>query len=271
MKKIDCDFLDIHKIYDSGQVFNWDKLDDGYIFSLKDKIYFITDKNRFVEISDINEDVIEYFDLDTDYELINSKYNRSYKYVKEAIDYSYGIRILRQDPFEILITFLISQNNNIKRIKKSVDLLKQKHGKKVKYNNKYYYCFPTVNELKNVDIETYKSYKLGYRDKYIYNTIKKIIDENIDIYAFNKLSDEDLYNELIKFMGVGKKVAHCIMLFGYGRKEVFPVDTWIKKLLENVFNVKSDYHDFINKKFKYQKGVIQQYLFYYIREDDGNN
>ena len=196
--------------------------------------------------------------------------------MKTSIKYGEGIRILNQDLWETLISFIISANNNIPRIKGIIERISKSYGKKIVWNNNEYYTFPTPQELSKASVEDLRKLGLGFRDVRVYKTTK-IINENPD--KLKKLADEKdvnkLKEELLQFPGVGPKVADCIMLFStLKRLEVFPIDVWVRRVMNELY-IKNEDEAKINKKeieqlakTKYGNlaGIAQQYLFYWRRE-----
>ena len=171
---------------------------------------------------------------------------------------------MKQDPFETIISFIISSNNNIKRIQKILFAIREKFGNKIED----YYTFPTVEQLLLATEQDFKNLGAGYRSKYLEIVVKQL--SKIDLNSLNSLSTEELNKELLKLMGVGQKVADCIMLFGFGRGDVFPVDTWIEKVYCAYFEEEHDRvkirRNLVNM-FKQNSGYAQQYLFYSQREN----
>ena len=267
-------------IFECGQCFRWKKQIDGsYLGILKNSIINVKkEKNKiiFKGISDNNiKDVcIDYFDLKTDYTKIKNKLSKIDKNLYKAIEYGYGIRILKQDIFEMIISYIISANNNIPRIEGIIEKMCEKYGTKIIYNNKCYYLFPTVQQLKNVTIEEYRMLGAGFRDKRLYETVQMIYNKKIDLEKLNLEKTEVIKEKLMKLPGVGPKVADCILLFGFHRFEVFPIDVWIARVINELYIHKEEVKK-VNKKevlkiakekFGALAGVAQQYLYYYRRE-----
>ncbi|MFW6025987.1 MAG: DNA-3-methyladenine glycosylase family protein, partial [Candidatus Woesearchaeota archaeon] len=194
------------------------------------------------------------------------------KYIKKALEYGSGIRILKQDLIEIFVGFILSANNNINRITNSMNKLSERFGT-IKLDSKGHksYIFPKWDDLKKLDEDDFKNIGAGYRSLYLYNFIQNF-DQN-ELWEIKNLDIDKLYNFLIKIKGIGPKIADCILLFGYSKTRVFPVDTWIKKYF---YNVEQKCYKKVNDKFirkylvdKYGNlsGYIQQYIFYYIRKN----
>lgn len=277
--KLEVNCFNLKSTLECGQCFRWEKLSENeYIGVIEDRVLKVKQVKNNIYISSSNYENLEkvvkkYFDLEKDYKKIEDEIVNIDNHVKEAVKNSSGIRHLNQPFFETLISYIISANNNIPRISKSVNLIAKTYGSKVKFENKDYYLFPTPEQLKDVTIDDYRKLGVGFRDKYIYSTVKDILDLKFDINNTYKLSTNELRKELLKLKGVGQKVADCIMLFSCGREEVFPIDVWVERVMsllyfkENKKAVdKKDIIEYANKYFGKNAGIIQQHLFYNIRE-----
>lgn len=265
-------------IFECGQAFRWKKEDDGSYTSIafNKVINVITDDEnilfRNTNEDDFNNIWIDYFDLNTDYSSIKKILSKD-DTLKDAVEFGYGIRILNQDIFETIISFIISANNQIPRIKKSIEIISKSYGDYIdNYNGVDYYSFPTAENLSKVSVEELREVsRVGFRDKRIVDTSRIIANNELNIAESIKLSSEDLKNELIKLPGVGPKVASCIMLFAYGRGETFPVDVWIKRVMEELYIKKEtslkSIDRYAHEFFGDLAGYAQQYLFYYGREN----
>lgn len=272
------DFFDIKAIFTCGQAFRWYEEKDGSFTTIhKNKVLNISKIDNKVilkktNLKDFNDIWIDYFDLKTDYEKLSNNLKTN-EILLNAIEYGKGIRILNQEHFEMLISFIISANNMIPRIKKSIEVISMRYGKFIcEDENRKYYSFPTVEQLSNATVEDLREFaKVGFRDKRIFDTVNMILNDKIDLNSFESLETDVLREELLKFSGVGNKVADCIMLFSYKRKEVFPVDVWIKRVMEELFIHKQmpvkKISSYANEIFKENAGLAQQYLFYYGREE----
>lgn len=270
--------FNITHILECGQCFRWNRENDGsYTGVIKDGVINIkADKsmNAIIkcELSVPSKECIEkYFDMNRDYSSIKNIISIDDKNMIEAIKYGYGIRILNQDPWEMLISYIISAANNIPRISKSIENISKAYGKKVIFNEKEYYLFPTPEELSKASIEDLRSLNLGFRDKYVYSAVKAVLDGKINLNEIKKMPYKEAKKELMKLDGVGAKVADCILLFSMKKIEAFPIDTWIKKVMINLYNTNDKLRDieyYANQKFGGYAGIAQQYLFYYMREND---
>lgn len=252
-------------ILECGQVFSYKRIDEAtYIVYSADKIAKVIEFEDRIEIETTFVDYfINFFDLNTNYSLLKENFLKNYPYLKDAICFGSGIRILKQDIFETIISFIVSANNNIKRIQKILFSLRENYGT----NYGTYFAFPTIEQLKKASIEDFKELGAGYRAKYLYKACRQL--ENLDFNLLQKLSTQDLNKELLKIMGVGQKVADCIMLFAFSRGDVFPVDTWIEKVyctyFEKEHNRVKIRQNLLNI-FGNNSGYAQQYLFYYQRD-----
>lgn len=256
--------LDIELSVFCGQAFRWKKNEDGSfhgivegkitdIVQTEDKIIF---KNTSKE--DFEELWKDYFDLESDYknycEFLSADEN-----IKRACEEYYGIRILHQKPWEALCSFIISQNNNIPRIIGIIDRLCESFGEKIGEND---YAFPTYESLKNVKEEDLAPLRAGFRNKYIVDAVQKLCSGEIDLEKIKEMPIEQARLELMKIKGVGAKVAECTLLYGFGRKEAFPVDVWVKKIMAEM------YPDGLPECCKNIEGIAQQYLFHWRRNSD---
>lgn len=211
-----------------------------------------------------------YFAFDTDYTKINDKLITSDESLKKCIDYGKGIRILRQDLWETIVSFIISANNNIPRIKKIIESICEMFGEKISdtYSEKTYYSFPTAQRLAQLEPKDLAPLRAGYRDVYILDAAQKVADNTIDLCAVKSMSDEDAKKYLMQIKGIGGKVADCILLFSLGRYSVFPTDVWIKRILRDVYGTDDNLiPEFVSKKFGNLAGYAQQYLYYYYRSN----
>lgn len=199
-----------------------------------------------------------YFDLETDYGKIREKVAKRDRYLARAVENGWGIRILRQDPWEMVVTFIISQQNNIPRIKKCVELLCRRFGREmVNFRGEIYFGFPGPGVLAEAGLEALKECNLGYRARYILETARMILEGDVSLEGLEKLGHDEAKKELMKLCGVGDKVAECVCLFGFHYVDAFPVDTHIAQVLER------HYPDgFPFKRYKGFAGILQQYIFY---------
>lgn len=282
-------------ILENGQCFRWDRIeeqdDSAFIGVVSNNVFKISEKEKeilgndnleVIKLTDIYVETTmeetaakkfleEYFNLSENYEDIKKKYSENYESLKKATEFAYGLRVLKQDEFETIISFIISANNNIKRIKKIINNISMKCGKKIEFEGKEYFGFPSIEELIKLKEEDFKSLGAGFRAKYLESTVNKIYSDNLEKYIekLNNLSNKELEKELLNLKGVGPKVANCIMLFGFNRIDSFPIDVWVKRVMQEEF---FGGEEVSNKKIEefantlYEKGLAQQYLFYWRRE-----
>ncbi len=274
--------FELKDIFECGQCFRWNEQEDGsYTGVIKNGIINVKKEDEtitFTGICDknIEEVVNEYFDLKRDYEKIKEQLGNIDEYLKTSIQYGKGIRILNQDLWETIISFIISANNNIPRIKGIIERISQKYGNEIEWNGKKYYTFPTYEQLKDVTVQEYRNLGLGFRDIRVYETTQMILNKEVDLEKLkNNPNTQEVRNELLRLSGVGPKVADCILLFSdLKRFEVFPIDVWVRRVMNDLY-IKEDDETKVSKvkieklaeeKFGDLKGLAQQYLFYWRRE-----
>lgn len=276
--------FNLKHIFDCGQCFRWSIQKDGsYIGVAYGKVIRVemNENNLYIynsNLSDVESIWIDYFDLNRDYSLIKNELSKDV-ILKPAVEFGHGIRILKQEPFEIIISFIISANNRIPMIKKCINNICRLFGNEIIYEDKIYYSFPTVEELNKANIHDLEGCGTGFRAKYIKDTVEKIytniygeeFSEGFDIKWITAQEDEKCYLALQKFLGVGPKVADCIMLFSMNKYYSFPVDVWVKRAMQHFYVAPDVSLKKIRKfgidKFAGLSGFAQQYLFYYAREN----
>lgn len=249
-------------ILECGQIFSYKKIGEKYVVLSSDKQAEIVENADGFLIKTANPDYFEeFFDLKTDYGEIKTKLAQ-FPLLKEPIKFGYGIRILKQNLFETLISFIVSANNNIKRIQMILERMRERLGE----NMGAFYAFPTREQLLTADIAFFEEIGAGYRAKYLYNVVRQVDEKTLVMWA--NLPTKELRENLIELSGVGPKVADCVLLFGYGRGDVFPVDTWIAQMynkyyshLENREKIRAN----LTAEFGNLSGYAQQYLFFFMR------
>lgn len=253
--------LDLEQTLDCGQSFRWEKQGDGSFSGVAfDKYVNIsldgTDMTIKNAVEDDRELWYDYFDLALDYGKIREDISRIHPVLKEAAKYAPGIRILRQDPYEALCTFIISQNNNIKRIKGIVGRLCESFGDEIEDG---VYGFPTAERLAKLTPDDLAPLRAGFRNRYIIDSAKKVASGEVDLELCKTADYEAARAELMKITGVGVKVADCTLLFGMHRVEAFPIDVWMKRAMEKLFPgmTAADFGEYA--------GIAQQYIFHYSR------
>ena len=255
----DAECFDIALSLDCGQAFRWK--------NIKDNIWTGVVKNKYLKIEQKENKIIfyntsledfnlfwkEYFDLDRDYKKILDSYDD--ESLLTACKEYYGIRILKQDEWETVCSFIISQNNNIPRIKGIIERLCQNFGENIGEG----YSFPSAEKISGLKIEDLDVLRAGFRSKYILDAAQKISSKEVDIEKLKEMNFEDAKQELIRIKGVGEKVAQCALLYGFGRIEGFPQDVWVKRIVSEL------YPDGLPECIKGTEGIAQQYLFHWRR------
>ena len=274
--------FELKDIFDCGQCFRWNKeSDESYTGVFKQNVINVKKQGQDVYFKgicsgDIKNVVTYYFDLERDYENIKKTLSKVDINMKTSIEYGKGIRILNQDLWETIISFIISANNNIPRIKGIIEKLSKTYGNEIIWNNNKYYTFPSVNQLKDVTIEQYRKLGLGFRDIRLYETTQMILNKEIDLEYLKEEKDTlKVREELLKLSGVGPKVADCILLFSeLKRFDVFPIDVWVRRVMNDLY-IKEENEEKVSKKkienlakekFGNLSGIAQQDLFYWRRE-----
>lgn len=278
-----CKSFNARDIFECGQCFRWNVQEDGSYTGIFGKNVLNVKQEPEEKIiitgicdGDIKEVCRKYFDLDRDYEAIKEKLANIDEYMKESIKYGEGIRILNQDLWEMIISFIVSANNNIPRIKGIIERLSKTYGQEIEWNGEKYYTFPTPEELKDVTVEDYRKLGTGFRDIRLYETVHMILDKKVNLEEMQNNSNTlEVREQLLTLSGVGPKVADCILLFStLKRFEVFPIDVWVRRVMNELY-IKNEDETKVNKKeieklahekFGNLAGIAQQYLFYWKRE-----
>lgn len=261
-----------------GQCFRWYENDDGSFsgiaygkavkMELRNKELIIHNTS----LEDTEKIWIDYLDLNRDYSHIKGLYAQD-EYVSKAMEFGYGIHILNQDIFECLISFIISTQNQIPRIKKIVAQLSQMYGTKQKLGSETLYAFPTISQLEGIKRSDLDDLKAGYRADYIVDAVERLTTGEVDLERVKTLSYPEAKSELMKIKGVGPKVADCVLLFSAGKSEAFPIDVWVKRTMQTLYlDDKASIKEIEAKAkalFGEYAGFAQQYLFYYARENGG--
>ena len=259
-----------------GQCFRWECIEDNtYIGVIEDRVIKIKQQGNKLLIwssltTNLEQAVSKYFDLNKDYSFLEKEIAKIDKNVEESLKYSSGIRILNQPLFETIISYIISANNNIKRISRSVKDISRKYGKKVLFENNEYYLFPTLEEIANITIDDLLECGTGFRARYIKNVINYFLDNKNFLMNLENMDTETARKSLMSLMGVGPKVADCILLFSLKRGEVFPIDVWVKRIMEKLYfkdntSIK-EISEYAKDKFGKYAGIVQQHLFHNVRE-----
>lgn len=275
--------FNLRDIFECGQCFRWNKQEDGsYTGIWKENVINVKKAGKdylfsgICKNANLEEEIHQYFDLDRNYEKIKEELSKKDDYMKTSIAYGKGIRILNQDLWETIISFIISANNNIPRIKGIIERLSKEYGNRIEWNGKKYYTFPIPKQLKNVTVEEYRKLGLGFRAIRLYETTKMILEGKVNLKELEENSNTiEVREKLLTLSGVGPKVADCILLFSnLKRLEVFPIDVWVRRVMNDLY-IKSEDETKVNKKqiqnlakekFGGLAGLAQQYLFYWRRE-----
>ncbi len=269
--------FELDHIFECGQCFRWNKQTNGnYIGVAYGKVIEVEKKDAEVKIYNINEEEFnklwcDYFDLKRNYTTIKEKFQKD-PLLKKSVDFGHGIRLLQQEPFELTLSFIISANNRIPMIKRAINNLSEKWGKEIEYKGKTYYTFPKASDLEEASIEEIESCGLGFRAKYVKDTVHRVYTGEVDLDFIKSQEDDVCHEELKKLSGIGPKVSDCIMLFSMQKYSAFPVDVWVKRAMQ-FFYLAPDVslpkiRAFARDKFENLAGFAQQYLFYYARENN---
>ena len=282
VKLVGCKNFSVKQTIECGQCFRWEKVNENN--------YIIVARERIIELEQIGEDVLilntnkedfeniwlDYFDLNRDYSMIKDELSKD-ELLKKAVEYGYGIRLLNQDSYEILISFIISARNSIPIIMKTIRRISERWGKEIDYKGKKYFTFPTIEEFGKASLEEIIETGASFRSKYIYDTLNKLNEakgnkeDEFSLERITCLEDDLCHSELQKFKGVGAKVADCIMLFSMRKYSAFPVDVWVKRAMQHFYLAPDvsllKIRIFGREKFGELSGFAQQYLFYYAREN----
>lgn len=265
--------FDPKDIFECGQAFRWNlEEDNSYTIVAFNRVLNVKKEDGDIILSntnmeDFNSIWYNYFDLGRDYGAIKEELSKD-PILKEATEFGQGLRILNQDPFETTISFIISANNQIPRIKKSIDLIAQNYGERIEGD---YYSFPTAEVLSKADPKDLREIcRVGFRDVRIVESSKMIHRGELDLKGIRDLSPDEGKKALMELPGVGPKVAGCILLFAFNKVDAFPVDVWVRRVMEHFYLKKNTNNkkieEYGHKKFGKLAGYAQQYLFYYARE-----
>ena len=257
-----------------GQIFRFFKMNDGsFDIILSDRVINVYQKDNYLyATSNCNDNlktiIINYFDLDNDYNEINHYLLSQDKKLEDAINFSNGLMMIRQNACETIMEYIISANNSVPSIANSLNIIAKKYGKKIIFNNKEYYLFPQYKDLKDITEADLRECKVGFRDKYLKAIIDKLNNNELDLNLFYNLDTKSALDKLMENIGIGPKVASCILLFAYQKYDVFPVDTWVKKIMKNNYNIEGEKNirDFASRKYGKYSGIAIQYLFNYSRK-----
>lgn len=258
------DDFNLRKIVESGQCFRACLVDDDiYRFVTGSNVIYIREAERGILSVSCGFDEwqsiwVKYFDLNRNYRNIFEEEYGKHPFVDKAMDAGRGLRILWQDPWEILVSTIISQRKSIPAIQKAVELIAEKYGTTLKTEYEELNLFPSATDLINVSEDDMRSCGVGYRAPYILDAISKVSSGELNLSSISHLLDIELLQHLKSIRGVGEKVANCVALFSYGRTACVPVDVWISRAIADDCNGKSPFDLYGDNA-----GIIQQYIFYY--------
>ena len=257
--------FNIRKIAESGQCFRLKPVPSGgYVLVARGRVLHLTDtpEGAALDCSQAEFDAVwrDYFDLATDYAEIRAQADPGDAFLKRACDYGTGIRMLRQAPWEMLVSFIISQRKNIPAIQYCIEALCSRYGAPIESAGERFFAFPSAQTLAALDESHFLACSLGYRAKYVLAAARMVAAGTLNLDAIASCSDEALYAALLAVPGVGEKVANCVMLFGYHRLARFPRDVWINRIEEREYA-----GAFPTERYPDSAGALQQYIFYYAR------
>ena len=276
--EIKCENFEPKDVFECGQCFRWNREDDGSYTGVFHKNVLNVKKQDekivFTGNCDLQE-IKDYFDLSRDYKSIIDKLEVVDDNLKNSISYGKGIRILNQDLWETIISFIISANNNIPRIKGIIERISKAYGEKIEFDGREYYAFPSPKELSKASVEDLRNLGLGFRDERVFETTRKIASGEFDLNMLYNISTNKAREKLLELAGVGPKVADCILLFSdLKRFDVFPIDVWVRRVMNELYIhnhdenkvSKKEIKKLADEKFGALQGIAQQYLFYWKRE-----
>ena len=264
--------IDLDVVFNCGQCFRFVKEEESYVGVVGGRPVRIRQLEDGIGITSDECDAAfwrNYFDLDLSYGVLEKKFSEK-EILKQAVSCARGMRLLNQEPFETIITFIISANNNVGRIRRIVENICKYCAKKLVFEGKEYYAFPTPNELSKLTEEELRNLGAGYRAAYIHDTAAKVAD-GYDLDCFYEMDYKTAKTELTKLKGIGPKVADCILLFAYKKKNAFPLDVWMKRVLKELYGFvpknEAEAERFAEEQFGGYAGIAQQYLFHYMRTE----
>jgi N-glycosylase/DNA lyase len=268
------DFDPVH-IFECGQCFRWYREPDGsYTGVVRGKAANVSYRSGVLTMDNVTaEDFrqiwFDYFDLGRDYAEIKKAVSVD-PIMEKAVEFGSGIRLLRQEPWEALLSFILSANNRIPRIMSIILQLSRLFGEEIKYSGRTFYSFPDAQSLAGCSLEQIGECRAGYRCEYIHTTASEVAKNGYDHEKLSSMATDDARKELLRFKGVGNKVADCALLYGGIKYDVFPVDVWVKRVMEELYFKReagfAEIQKFASEKFGQYAGFAQQYLFYYARE-----
>ena len=268
-----------------GQVFRWDKRGEWWYGVARQKVLKVRQVGNKFEYANVGAEFVEhYFSLDMDLQKIVNSVNKD-SHIGKALKEYWGLRLIRQDPWECLMSYICATYKSIPAIKHMLNNMAKKFGEKIVFDNLEFYTFPESKRLANATKQDLLSCGLGYRTKYVHETARRINQSNVDLEALRKLPYAEAKKELMQFPGVGAKVADCVLLFSLDKTEAFPVDVWVKRVILNHYSDKLDpelakklsshsslssgdyerLNNFGRNYFGKNAGYAQEYLYHYER------
>ncbi len=268
IKLYNIDHFDLEQTFLCGQAFRWEKTESGVFYGIASnnvaKVYHHNENTIYIESN--NPDLVywsNYLNFSCDYNMVEKTLSND-RILLPCIDAGRGIRILRQDLWETIISFIISANNNIPRIKKIINKMCELFGEKIEFDGKTFYGFPTAEVLSQLQLCDLAPIRAGFRDKYILDAAQKVVSGEVNLNEAIKLNNQSAKTELMKIKGIGTKVADCVLLFSLGRHDVFPLDVWTKRIINQVYGIdEKSVPQFVHEHFGKNAGIAQQYLYYY--------
>ena len=260
MKTIQVKDFSLDHTLSCGQVFRWHK-HEGFWYGFIDRkpVKLKQENDTLIYEGKVkSKDITDYFNLGLDYIKVIKTFPNN-RILILALKKYWGLRLIKQEPFECLVSYILSSQNNIKRINKMVNELSFRFGKKMQFEERTVHAFPTLKELSGCCKADLRNCRLGFRDRFLEDAIKKLCSKEINLEKIAKMPYAKAMDELMKIKGIGKKVANCILLFGYNKYEAFPVDVWIERIMRKYFPSKDA------KYFGKYAGYAQEFLYIYQR------
>lgn len=270
---IEVNNFNLHDTVTCGQIFRFrEEPDNSYTVILSDRVVNLKqDGNRLYidsnNMDDIDKVIRNYFDLDFDYDSINKEFLLIDSNDKPIIDSCVGFKMINEPKFEVCLSYILSANNGVPQIRNSLNNISSMFGEKIVFRGEEFYLFPSIDKLKNASVSDFRNCKAGFRDKYLYEFVSKVSSGEVDLDLIDSMSSVDALKYLMSNKGIGEKVASCILLFGYHRFDVFPIDTWVKKYMKDKYNFDSisDIRKFMFDKYSNNCGLAIQYIYHYSR------
>jgi len=274
--EFDIECFNLKYTLECGQCFRWKSTGNNeYVGVIKDRVIRIKQEGNHVLVwsnkkENLKEVVYDYFDFTKDYASVEKEIAKIDENILKSLKYSSGIHILNQPLFETIISYIISANNNIKRISRSVNDISNRFGQEVEFEGETYYLFPTLEEIKDVTMDDLLSVGTGFRARYIKHDIEYFLENPNFLDELKTLDTEQATKVLSSLMGVGQKVADCILLFSLRKGEVFPIDVWVKRIMEKIYFKENtslkEIAKYAKENFGINAGIVQQHLFHNVRE-----